>query len=34
MTCAPNALATGVDVVALAQTTTFNGSFSVSVESS
>jgi aldose 1-epimerase len=30
MTCAPNAFASGVDVVALGQTTTFDGSFSVS----
>jgi len=31
MTCAPNAFSSGVDVVALGQTTTFDGSFSVSV---
>jgi aldose 1-epimerase len=31
MTCPPNALSSGVDVVALDQTTTFDGQFSVSV---
>jgi aldose 1-epimerase len=31
MTCPPNALASGVDVIALGQATTFDGEFSISV---